>query len=288
MNSSTDLDPELELHLSEADIDFVNELARHCGQMAISLRDGVTIKEKSGPDDPVTSADEELSRLIVKELSERFPGDLVISEEDKSHPEIVESDRVWLIDPIDGTKNYIKRNGQYSVMIGLLVDKRPVYGFVCEAEYDRLYFGGPGHGAYISREGGKAESLSCSNDLEANDRARLIMGNRDRNKNPWVEQLENVDLIKTGSIGLKIARILEGEADVMVHLSGRLKTWDTAGPAAIALGGNLEVGTLDAPELCFPLPNLVHEEEVIMGRNGCLSWCKTRLVRPDSKETGGS
>ena len=101
-------------------------------------------------------------------------------------------------------------------------------------------------------------------------------------------ELEHVDLIKTGSIGLKVARILEGQADVMVHLSGRLKTWDTAGPAAIALGGNLEVGTLKSAELCFPLPKLMHEEEVIMGRSGCLSWCKSRLVKPEDPGSGGS
>ena len=282
-------------YLDNDEIEFVRRLAEECGQLAISMHDSIEIREKTGPDDPVTSADTALSKKIVAELSSRFEGDQVISEEDRTHPTTVASNSVWLIDPIDGTKNYIKGNGQYSVMIGLLVDCKPVFGFVCEAEAGKCYYGGPGYGAFVRYSQGRVESIGeqyalttdSTDSADSQACVRVIMGTRDRKRNPWIEEIESVEIIKTGSIGLKVARILEGEADIMVHLSGKLKTRDTAGPAAIALGGNLEVGTLSRPDLNFPLPELFHNEAVIMGRGGSLSWCRRKLTDPNPMEASG-
>ena len=86
-------------------------------------------------------------------------------------------------------------------------------------------------------------------------------------------------LVKTGSIGLKVAKVLDREADVFVHLSGKLKTWDTAGPAAVALGGQLDVGRLDGDGLPYDLSNVRQECSVIMGRPGALLWARKHLER---------
>lgn len=266
--------------LTESDIHFVQKLTVCAGLRAIEMRDGVSVSEKTGPDDPVTSADIELSKILVNGLKERF-SDEIISEEDKSHPESITEERVWLIDPIDGTKSYISRNGQYSVMLGLLINKKPAFGFVYEAEARRMYFGGPGYGAFVSVDSSGPEKLTSTKLPDNEESKRIIMGSRDRRKNPWVEELECVKLIKTGSIGLKVARILEEKADVLVHLSGRLKAWDTAGPAAIALGGEMEVGSFSMNNLNYNLSAMMHEEAVIMGRLGCLDWCKKKLVKPN-------
>lgn len=266
--------------LNEQEIDFVRNLAKSAGLRAKNMRNGVSVEEKSGPGDLVTSADLELSKYIVSELSSRFANDVIISEEDNSHPDSITNNRVWLVDPIDGTKNYIKRNGQYSVMIGLLLDKKPVFGFVYEAEYGKMYYGGPQYGAFLSLDNGASQKVSYDHKLNSEEKTRVIMGNSDRKKNAWIENLECVEIIKTGSIGLKVARILDNKADVLVHLSGKLKAWDTAGPAAIALGGNLEIGTFGGSGIEYKLPNLLHSHEVFIGRAGCLNWCKRKLVSP--------
>ncbi|MBZ0186715.1 MAG: 3'(2'),5'-bisphosphate nucleotidase CysQ, partial [Candidatus Obscuribacterales bacterium] len=263
------------------DILFVCKLADEAGALAIKLRAGVSIGTKTGPTDPVTSADIALSELIVDELKRRFPDDLIVSEEDVRHPEKIENERVWFVDPIDGTDNYIKQNGQYSVMIGLLENEKPVFGVVFEPDRNTCYFGGPAFGAFKQTARKKPEKLFIDKVLADSDTTRLMMGNRDRRKHPWVEELDSVDFFKTGSIGLKVARILENQADLFVHLSGKLKVWDTAGPAAIALAGGLEAGTLEHDQLRFPLPSVYHRSDVIMGRKGCLSWCRKHLSEPD-------
>lgn len=266
--------------LSSDDIRFVSRLVKEAGHVAKEMREGVEIKEKSGPQDKVTAADHELSRMIVKALSERFVDDIVVSEEDAVHATAGNEDRLWLIDPIDGTDNYILNDGQYCVMVGLLEKSKPVFGWVFAPATNTTYYGGVGYGAWHMVDDGKPEEFRPLPRLEFESDARLIMGFRDRKSHPWVMDLPKIKLIKSGSIGLKVARILEGEADLYAHLAGKLKTWDTAGPSAIALAGGLEVGGLEDDTLAFPLTSVYHECTIVIGRPGALAWSRKYLKQP--------
>lgn len=264
-------------HLTEEDIEYVSQLAIKAGKRAAEMREGVFIQQKGDPHDKVTAADFELSRMIVEALSARFPDDMIISEEDEKHLSGTASDRAWLIDPIDGTENYISNDGQYAVMIGLIVETKPVFGWVYAPAFKTLYHGGPGFGAWRTKDGEQCTRIVPPTQIDEDAVARVIMGFRDRTSHPWVKEHPKVILVKTGSIGLKVAKVLENDADIFVHLSGKLKTWDTAGPAAIALGGNLDVGRLESDGLPFDLSNVRQECSVIMGRPGSLRWSRTYL-----------
>ncbi len=280
-------------HLSSEDIESVSKLVEEAGELALAMRDGVDISHKASFDDKVTGADTALSILITTHLKQRFPDDCVVSEEDDQALHISRGaeplgtrTRVWMIDPIDGTQNYILDDGQYCVMIGLIVDLQPVFGWVYEPHTSTLYFGGPEYGAFKRKLGSQSDAITCLSDTKIDplSKARLLMGSRDRKKHSWIGELALVDLVKIGSIGLKVARILDGEADIFAHLSCKLKTWDTAGPAAIALGAGLEVGGLDCDHLLFPLPQVVHDTSIIMGLPGSLAWCRNHLVAPVATE----
>ncbi|HEY9714029.1 MAG TPA: inositol monophosphatase family protein [Chroococcales cyanobacterium] len=264
--------------LSAEDISFVGDLCVEAGILAKEMREGVDIQEKSGPYDKVTAADYALSKLLVEKISQRFPNDTVVSEEDEKHSSSERSSRVWLIDPIDGTDNYISNDGQYSIMIGLLEDLKPTFGWVFAPATMTLYFGGPTYGAWRKSEGRESEQFGQLPDLTNESRARLVMGFRDRKAHPWVREHPKIELIKAGSIGLKVAKVLEDQADVFAHLSAALKTWDTAGPAAIALGGGLDVGSIDSDTLVFPGSTIKHAVSVIIGRPGALKWSRVQLT----------
>ena len=268
-------------HLTDADIAYVCALAEEAGTLAVRMREGVEIREKTGPQDLVTAADCALSHLITTGLKNRFADDLVISEEDTHHTPHQPQERIWLVDPIDGTDNYVRNDGQYSVMIGLLVEMVPVFGWVYAPHHETLYFGGPEFGTFIRRGPGQPVRHTPTPDLDTSGTKRLMMGFRDRKSHPWVMDLADVQLIKSGSIGLKVAKVLDDEADLFVHLSGKLKVWDTAGPVAIAIGAGLEVGQLEADGLTFRLPQLQQECTVIIGRRGALLWSRANLI-PDA------
>lgn len=270
--------------LSDEDVSYVCDLVEKAGHLALSMREGVEVSCKGSPDDKVTGADVALSEMLTEALSQRFAGDCIVSEEHAEYLFERSLDRVWMIDPIDGTQNYILDDGQYCVMVGLLIDLKPYFGWVYEPHSACLYWGGPDYGAF-KRKYGRAESTESISHPQAIDcqaSARLLMGSRDRKKHPWVKELDRVNLVKIGSIGLKVVRILDNEADVFIHLSRKLKTWDTAAPAALALGAGLEVGGIEEDSLLFPLPEIIHDTSVIMGRPGSLSWCRENLIEPNS------
>jgi 3'(2'), 5'-bisphosphate nucleotidase len=265
--------------LTDSDISFISDLAVQAGRLAVEMREGVDVRHKSGPWDKVTAADLELSRILIKAISERFPKDEIISEEDAEHVPCESRDRVWLIDPIDGTNNYVSNDGQYSVMIGLLVNFKPIFGWVYAPAHQTLYFGGPEFGSWTKRKNMDGTRFSYADDLKEAEKKRLIIGKRDRKSHPWIYDIPNVEIVKSGSVGLKVARILDGEADMYVHLAGKLKVWDTAGPAAIALGAGLEVGRLEGKGLPFDLSQVRQNCSVIIGRPGTLSWTRIHLQR---------
>jgi 3'(2'), 5'-bisphosphate nucleotidase len=270
--------------LATSDIDFVLDMARQAGELAVAMRQGVEVREKTGPSDLVTAADLALSSFIVERLHARFPNDLVISEEDETHFDQANNSRIWLVDPIDGTDNYLANDGQYSVMIGLLVDKEINFGCVYAPAYGTTYHGGLKYGAWKTNANGKAMRYSRPAVLNTEADARLMMGYRDRKLNPWVMAHAKVRFVKAGSVGLKVAKILEDEADLFVHFAKKLKVWDTAGPVAIALGGGLEVGTLQEDVLGFPLPSIIHETSVIVGKPNALEWCRLHLAQSEAKK----
>ena len=122
----------------------------------IALEAGVLVKTYHGTDlkvdsktgnEPVTEADRAASELIVKRLSEAFPTDAILSEEspdDGSH----QNDRVWMVDPIDGTKDFIRGEHGFAVMIGLAVKGRPLLGVVSQPTKGFTYAGQVGLGAF--------------------------------------------------------------------------------------------------------------------------------------------
>lgn len=262
--------------LSEEDVLYVSQLIKEAGRLAADMRTKVTAREKSGPRDLVTEADEALSKLIVDRLQKRFPADLVVSEEDATTPCGLGARRAWLIDPIDGTEYYISAAGMYSVMIGLLIDGKPSYGWVYNPCTDVLYVAEP------FKQVKKFAGDSC---LELphvclslnNKRLRLMMGNRDREQHSSSHALRGAEWIDSGSIGLCVARILEGSGDLYIHLAGKLKAWDSAAPAAMALAAGLEVGSLDFDGLPYTAKNLTHEYPLVIGRRGSLAWARSNL-----------
>lgn len=271
--------------LSDSDILYIRETARAAGELAVKMRQGVEVREKTGPADLVTAADLALSKLIVEQLHSRFPADIVVSEEDEEHDDTETNPskkRVWLVDPIDGTDNYVANDGQYSVMIGLLVDGKAEFGFVYAPASETAYFGGPTYGAWKETPNHQASKFQKPGAITSDANARVMMGFRDRKINPWVMQHAKVRFIKAGSVGLKVAKILEDEADVFVHFAKKLKVWDTAGPVAIALGGGLEVGSLEEDGLHFPLPKVIHDTSVIMARPNGLNWCRLHLKQTNA------
>lgn len=203
-------------------------------------------EQKLGVDnhyEPVTAADKAASRIIVDGLKAAFPGDAVLSEEEVDDVEFrMSANRVWIIDPIDGTAGFVKKDGDFAVQIGLAIDGIAVLGVVLLPFHQRLYFAKKDEGAFVQNTDDEPTAVTVSEHLEFG--AMILAFSRNhpsRGISAILEDFDFASAVQRGSIGLKIGLITEREADVYIHLSPRTKLWDTCGPQVILeeAGGRL-------------------------------------------------
>jgi 3'-phosphoadenosine 5'-phosphosulfate (PAPS) 3'-phosphatase len=249
------------------------------------MRAGVSVSEKA-PGDLVTTADRALSKLIVGALSQRMPNDLIVSEEGDRQQ--IASARTWLIDPIDGTDHYVRNSRQFSVMIGLVIEQVPVFGWVYQPTEQVLFFGGPSYGTHVQRQEQAPVPVKVHGQLKDPAATRLIIGRGDARRRPWLEGMPGLTMKAVGSMGVKVIWILEARADVVAQMHGRMSVWDTAGPAAIALGAGLQVGTGDDLSEDLKFPNTYDTATfkqgfpIVMGVPGTLEWARKCLLKQPS------
>jgi len=216
------------------------ELARLAGAEVARMQRGELGVEMKPGNEPVTLADRRASELIVAGLLESFPADPVISEELPPAPGALGAPRYWLVDPIDGTKDFIRGEDGYSVMIGLVCDGKPTMGVVYQPAMDRLFQGTPAGSLMTQR--GQTTALAVSRVTAASD-VRLVASKSHRAAaiDLVKQELGIADEINVGSVGVKLCLIAAGVRDLYVNPVARTKAWDTCAPEAILVpaGGRL-------------------------------------------------
>jgi len=223
----------------ENELDTAASLARSAGKVIMKIyRQGFTIEEKvvtESYSEPVTAADREASRIIVAGLTDAFPGDAVLSEEE---PDDIErrlaSKRVWIVDPLDGTKGFTEKKGDFAVQIGLAIGGDPVLGVVFQPINDVLYYARRGGGALVSAKGAKPTKLRVSDKRDFGEMTIAVSrSHRSPRMSRIIEHFGFKDEFRHGSVGLKVGFLARQTADIYIHLSPYTKFWDTAAPQIV-------------------------------------------------------
>ena len=192
-------------------------------------------------DEPVTEADRSANQHIVTRLSAAFPEDGILSEESKDDFVRLKKSRVWIVDPLDGTKEFIARNGEFSIMIGLAIEGRPVLGVIQQPATGLLYAGAVGQGAFLYEDGERID-LAVSDCAVIRD---MIMVSSRSHRQQIVDRIRaqlNITRERvSGSVGLKVGLITRHLADLYIHPSPGCKEWDLCAPQAVleAAGGRI-------------------------------------------------
>lgn len=196
--------------------------------------------ETKGDDSPLTQADKDAHHILVAALEALNVGP-VLSEEDAdiSWPERQSWDQYWLVDPLDGTKEFIKRNGEFTVNVALIRGGEPVLGVVYAPVLDLWYWGEKGQGAFKQTGSEGAVAIKPSPLPTEGDTWRIV-GSRSHSSadfDAFMAKLNNADLVSMGS-SLKLCMVAEGAADLYPRLIPTCE-WDTAAAQAVveASGG---------------------------------------------------
>ncbi len=224
------------------DLQFTIDLARGASRIILEHYGKVQRLTKTHiatTDEAVTDADRASQRFIVSGLRNRFPTDGIIGEESDSGSSITfecpnPNGRVWVIDPIDGTNNFITGLGCFCVCIGLLEAGYPVLGVVYDVMRDEVYCAAKGHGAWRGTRAieAPADALSDSSMLMLTSNLLDKAGRLPAWVGKWLGQT-NWKVRILGSAALEAVTVAAGVAHAAVTVNGKL--WDAAAPAAIVL-----------------------------------------------------
>jgi len=251
------------MHSSEL-LEAVVSLARDAGELVLEVYGAAFAVQEKTDGSPVTEADERAESRILAGLAALTPDIPVVSEEAHSRGRVPRVDgRFWLVDPLDGTKEFVRRTGEFTVNIALVENGEPILGVVLAPALRRLFGGARGIGALAEQDGERrsiacrrppAEGLTVVSSRSHGDRAAL---------DAFLEGRPVASSAYAGS-SLKFCLVAAGEADLYPRL-GRTMEWDTAaGHAVLAAAGGRVTG-LDGRDLGYGKPEFENPHFVAMG-----------------------
>jgi len=228
-------------------------IARRAGEAILEVYAAGAISAQTKADaSPLTAADLRAHELIVHALGELTPGTPVLSEEEAAGIPFAQRgswQRYWLVDPLDGTKEFLSRNGQFTVNIALIEDHVPALGVVHVPVTDVSYQGLPGEGAWRQRAHDPSEAIHVAARSAEPPRVAASRSHRGDSLDAFLARLGPHELIAVGS-SLKFCMVAEGAADVYPRL-GPTSEWDTAAAHAVVAAAGGTVSALDGTPLRY-------------------------------------
>ena len=232
----------------------------------------INILKNKNINDPVTLADLEVNELIIERINEKYQGINweILSEENfkiKNNYFNKNADWLWVLDPLDGTKDFIQGTGNYAMHLALNYKQKPFIGIVLIPEKNELWISN-GEELWCEKRNGKIKehNMSGKNILQEMTLVTSKNHNNEKLKN-LIEKVNFKKIIVMGSIGCKVASILRGESDIYISLSipkkSAPKDWDFAAPEAIlkAAGGSLT--NIDNVDLIYGKNDLQHHGIIV-------------------------
>ena len=221
--------------------------------------------QKKGDESPVTAADLAAHHYIIAGLKSLTPGIPVVSEEDFNSFNIGQNNSCyWLIDPLDGTKEFINKNGEFTVNLALIKDKKTSFGLVGVPIANRVYWGGENLGSF-RQEQDKSLLITPIECVKAENPMRVLASKSHLNEatTALIDGLGPTTLIQAGS-SLKFIRIAEGLADYYPRLAPTCE-WDTAAAQAVLEGANGSVKQASGKAMIYGKTDILNPHFIAKG-----------------------
>jgi 3'(2'), 5'-bisphosphate nucleotidase len=243
----------------------VEAIARAAGAVILQVYAGDFAVQGKADASPVTAADEQAEALITPALQALQPAWAVVAEEASSRGQVPQTGRCWwLVDPLDGTREFVSRNGEFTVNIALIEDGAPVLGVVYVPVQDLLYAGLVGQGAW-AEAGGVRRTIRCRPAPSGGVTLACSRSHGDEAATTaWLNARPVAATIKAGS-SLKFGLIAAGLADLYPRL-GRTMEWDTAAGHAVLRAAGGEISDLSGAPLRYGKPGFENPHFVARGR----------------------
>ena len=250
----------------------VRKLAWQAGQDLLNIYHGEFAVESKADGSPLTAADEAAHHTIVNGLAQLTPDIPVLSEEasDIAYEERQSWNQFWLVDPLDGTREFVKRNGEFTVNIAFIDNQRPLLGVVYVPVTDVSYFACVGVGAFKQNRNEPAKLIAVSPYRGGKVRLAGSRSHAGEALKKFIAAVGDVETISMGS-SLKLCLVAEGAADVYPRL-GPTSEWDTAAAQAIVENAGGKVYDIDNNPLRYNKQNILNPW--FIASDGLTDWAQ--------------
>ena len=217
--------------------------------------------EKKDHNSPITKADLESNKIIKESLLQT--GIPVLSEEDADDKSRMDSDKVWIVDPLDGTQDFVNKTGEFTVMVGLVENHVPIMGLGYWPTEKKLYFAEKGLGAFCHDSEGWAK-ISVRGVEEVTESLALVSRHHLSDKEK--KMLDHLKIKNTANIGssLKVMEIASGRADIYLTSTNKMKQWDTAASHCIISEAGGKMTDISGNELIYNTESVNHENGMLV------------------------
>ena len=242
-------------------LELCKELAVKAGLAIMEIyndAEDLQVEYKDG-EMPLTIADRVSNNIIVNSLREKYKEYAILSEEEKDNKERLNNDYCFVIDPLDGTKEFIKRNGQFTVNIALAYKQKSILGVIYVPVTEELYYALEGEGSWLKEKDGNIRKLSVS-DITDTEKLRFVMSSSHgcSEMDELIKKYNITNFVKMGS-SLKGCLVAKGEAEVYYRYNPTME-WDTAAMQCIAEEAGAIFKQMDDSEMLYNRENSLNEK----------------------------
>lgn len=212
-------------------------------------------------DSPITKADVQSNEIIKKILSKSsLP---ILSEEDEDNLERLNHEKIWIIDPLDGTSDFVNRTGEFTIMIGLVENKEPTVGVICRPTTDTLFVAQKGSGAYKLQNGSWQKlAVSQTSDLKKCKAVGSRFHLSEQEKKFFASL--GVSSFESRGSSLKVAEICMGLADLYLTTSNKIKQWDTCASYCLATEAGGRMTDMHGKKILYNTEKVNHENGLLV------------------------
>ena len=270
----------MDRHNLEHELEVARVAAREAGAAIMRFYGDADVAVTIKPDQsPVTPADEAANECLEKRIRAAFPDDAFLSEESPDDPSRFGKRRVWIVDPLDGTRDFLAQTGDFCVLVGLAIDGAPVLGVAYQPVKDALYFAQRGGGAFVE-VGGATRKLGASRLQEpAEVRVGISRLNPDEGLGKCLAAAGLAPRAVQMGASAKHMALARGEIDAVMNLSPAEMEWDTCAPEVILTEAGCTVTDGDGKPFRYNQKDLFRRRGSVASNGKCHSLV-LRVIAP--------
>ncbi len=251
------------------ELEFATDLVKEAGKIVLRYYDQEYRVDMKKENEPVTQADHASNEFITSRLNQYFPDDGILAEESKDDLSRLNKRRVWLVDPMDGTREFIDKIGEFSVMVGLVENGHPILGLVYQPTTHVLYTAAKNVGAFVYQNG-EQRKLKVSA-VEAITEMTMVVSRSHRAA--LVDKMKNAlglkNEVSSGSVGLKVGLMVETRCDLYLHPNSKTKEWDTCAPEIILREAGGQITDCWGEPLQYNKKNVYNDKGFVASNGRC-------------------